>query len=194
MDRTRIGIIGTAGRKEDFNKLSRRLFVKMKDKAWDYITTQLLLKESDICLISGGAAWADHVAVTMYLETYKDSTLHLYLPAQFDLNEVRFKETKGTTIMENKYESGRIANYYHNLFSESAGLKSLRDIARAIEYGADITIDKGFKERNTLIANDVDFLIAFTFGDGPEPKDGGGTYDTWQKCSAPKIHFPIHLL
>jgi len=53
--------------------------------------------------------------------------------------------------------------------------------------------NKGFHDRNTTVAKGCDYLIAFTFGKGDQPADGG-TLDTWKKCplaSAKRVHFPL---
>jgi hypothetical protein len=47
----------------------------------------------------------------------------------------------------------------------------------------------GFHQRNAVVAQS-EVILAFTFGEGPEPKDGG-TMDTWKKSkSKKKIHIP----
>ena len=69
-----VGIIGTAGRKEDGVRLTEgdyRYLVEYIGKA---------VKPNDV-LISGGAAWADHVAVQLFLDG-KAGGLVLHLPAE----------------------------------------------------------------------------------------------------------------
>lgn len=189
-----IGIVGTAGRKEDFNKLSKSKFQLMALTAEDYITQTLMLSWNDVTLVSGGAAWADHIAVQLFLKHREQGAkLQLYLPANIRLDDQQFTEEKHSTIVKSRFDPGRIANYYHSLFKENTGIRSLKEITQAVSLGAKFFVEKGFKERNSLVADNVDFLLAFTFGEGEFPKDGG-TKDTWDKCSAPKMHFPIDKL
>ncbi len=51
---------------------------------------------------------------------------------------------------------------------------------KAIKQGAKTTFSNGFFARNTLVAQDSDYLIALTFGDKEKLKEGG-TADTMRK-------------
>lgn len=144
---------------------------------------------SPITLVSGGAAVADHLAVLLYLNDPK-LQLTLHLPAPFDLQKQQFVETPG-----NMYAPGNIANYYHRKATKSCGVKSLEQIAQAINKGAKVIVTPGFKERNTKVAQESDVLVAFTFGDGAVLKDGG-TLDTTRKflkakAGAPSYHVDL---
>jgi hypothetical protein len=123
-------------------------------------------------LISGGAALSDHIAVRLFLDG-DASKLVLNLPAEWTGHG--FRETSS------KFDTGRTSNWYHSVFSKAVGIDSLRDIQLAIEKGATVkTGAGGFKERNTDVANESDSVLAFTFGNGAQLKDGG-TKDTWDK-------------
>ncbi len=126
-------------------------------------------------LVSGGAAYADHLAVLAYLDgSVPNLTLHL--PAEWPGHG--FKETGS------RFDTGRTSNWYHSLWSEARGVSSLGEIQLAIEKGAEVhTGAGGFKERNTDIARQADVMLAFTFGQGAELKPGG-TADTMGKFLA----------
>lgn len=177
----KVSIIGTAGRKEDGNKMSRGLYVEMYKKAIDILANFELIPRV-VHLVSGGAAWADHIAVSLYLGHFSNQ-LTLHLPALF-------------CIVENKYvplEVADTANYYHKLFAQKMGRSTLEGITKAIEKGAKTTISDDFKARNLKVA-DCDLMIAFTWGEGDEPKQGG-THHTWTHSAAPvKIHVPLKEL
>lgn len=182
----RIGIIGTAGRREDADKLSAKIYARMIAHCRE--TLYDLIQEADwhkLKLVSGGAAYADHLAVHSFLED-EAPALRLYLPAEFK---------KGKFVSSAaRWDAGSIANYYHKKFSDACNLDSLREIALAIEQGAEIRINKaGFKARNLQVARYVDYLIAYTFGEGSIPKDGG-TLHTWKACPSSKKHYPIDKL
>lgn len=55
-------------------------------------TYKTILKEykdtKDIILVSGCAAWADHIAIKLFL-TNRFKKLHLYLPCKLDLNLIK---------------------------------------------------------------------------------------------------------
>ena len=55
---TTVGIIGSAGRKADAKKMTKEIFHAMLDKAEQVITKQFRLNLLQVCLVSGGAAWA----------------------------------------------------------------------------------------------------------------------------------------
>ncbi len=165
----RLGIIGTAGRGSDAAKLTTAHF-RMMTVVAQTVAETLGAKH----LISGGAAWADASAVTLYLDRAVDQ-LTLHLPCEFVADpDPHFVEGRG------QYDPGRSANRYHR----AAKLPGLYDIHAAMSRGAEIHVNPGgFKARNTDVAYEVDTLLAFTFGEGATPADGG-TLDTWRKFTA----------
>lgn len=177
----RIAIIGTAGR-DKTKPMSRELYAKMFGKIKEFHKANLL-SEKEIIWVSGGAAWADHLAVTAW--KYYGGKLRLHLPAE--LTESGFLETK----------DGGVANYYHRLFGAkmdgdpSSTLRSLYALKK--EPAVEMFVYKGFLARNREVAKDCDFAIAFTWGEGDAPRDGG-TLHTWRMIPSPKIHYPIGSL
>lgn len=188
-----LGIIGTAGRKgkdfDDFAHLTAEMFRQMCNIAID-----LCLELRIDGLVSGGAAWADHVAVDLSLNMVVDpGQTTLMLPEVY----------VGRKYKDSGYGStGGTANYYHRRFSQKMGYDTLAQIGQChavLEYKS----GANFFSRNTDIAKSCDYLLAFTFGRGPylTPvahdatvsaadaglKDGG-TADTWKKALCPKWH------
>lgn len=173
-----IAIIGTAGRDKN---------VTMADAHWTHMTTVIFqeLNPEDY-LVSGGAAWADHVAIWAYLNNLC-SGLTLHLPAPF--RQGQYQGAYGT--------SGAACNYYHDKFGKALGIDPYQHIAAAIEKGALVTqqpIAKGYAAmaaRNKLVANDCTHMVAFTFGTGDVPADGG-TKITWD-MAATKLRSHVSL-
>lgn len=163
----KLGIIGTAGRGYDGDKLTTSHWNMMC-----FIAIGLAHGLKTDYLVSGGAAWGDAVAVKLYLEGIV-SKLSLHLPAKFD------KHSNEYFYGNSSFDTGRTSNYYHKKFSDKLGINSLSHIGQAI-LKCDVMMGRDFKERNTLIANEANALLAFTFGDGPTLKDGG-TLDTMKK-------------
>ena len=135
---------------------------------------------------------SDHIAVVQYVQE-KVSGLTLHLPTRWyqDDPSPRFHDNGNSNIMANP---GRSANKLHKQFSDKIGEDTFEHIKTAILLGANYEVHDGFKERNTAVARDSEYLIAFTWNDGKTPKQSGGTHDTWQKHRGKKIHIPIGSL
>jgi len=187
-----IGIIGTAGRGLDAEKINPKLWKKMlvdvenrlKVEPNDFPATSLfdIENRNELILVSGGAALSDHLAVQAFLNGWA-SGLILYMPAEW--NGKKFVEGSG------KFDCGRIANYYHRNFSKKAKIDSLSQLEEVRKMGAKFIVNlNGFKARNKQVAKIVNRLIAYTFNEGEEPGDGG-TAHTWGLCGAPKIHVSL---
>lgn len=184
----RVSIIGTAGRKDDGRKMSSDLYQKMIAKS-----TEIILENTMGCehldLISGGAAWSDHIAIEIFLncpEKYREKVnLTLHLPAVFNMGQNKYDG-------EHWKSAGSISNYYHSMFSKKIGRDTLKDITKAFEKGAKIKYYKGFYARNKEVGK-TDLLIAFTWGIGGV-KDGG-TKNTWNGSKATKkVHVKLRKL
>ena len=118
-------------------------------------------------LISGGAAWSDHLAISLYLAN-QAQRLTLFIPSLWDQKRCLFYGNNNANT----------ANYYHRLFSEKMGGNTLNGIQRAIDKGAIIhEIKEGFFARNLLVGQ-TDILIAFGWEKGEKPQTKG-TLHTW---------------
>jgi hypothetical protein len=164
----KIAIIGTAGR--DKTKPMTRLL-------WDWMVedaTRRIPKGAH--LVSGGAAWADHLAVELFrIEHAAKLTLHL--PAPLGIQGFNGPSKSAATA----------ANYYHSLFGQVIGRNTVKDIIQSVAcsecnyttepeapgYGAMFA-------RNAKVARTADELLAYTFGPGGVPADGG-TKNTWDQ-------------
>ena len=195
-----IAVIGTAGRdtydgaKVDGSRIQPEDFAAMKAHVVSKITPEVVL-------VSGGAAWADHVAVQLFLEG-KVSGLILHLPAEINPKTGMFYDAGYGSV-------GYTANRLHRAFAKKMDMSSdratLEEISKAIEMGATVTYGDGeapssvgwgeeseFKKRNSKVAADTTAgVFAFTF----DPKTGksgmtepgdGGTKDTWYKIKLPR--------
>jgi hypothetical protein len=170
---TTFAIVGTAGRKDDANRLSKNHFEAMCECA------RLLLKQFEESeygvdtLVSGGAAWADHVAVKLFLNK-EAPKLKLFLPCQYDANANMFDPTPlNEHEREEGYSTGETANRLHGRFSRKVGFSSLGELSLAIQQGAQVYVPRGgFYGRNAMVAQS-DIILAMTFGDKEWLKEGG---------------------
>jgi hypothetical protein len=179
----KIAIIGTAGR----DKL-----IPMSKELWRWMIRDVSsdVREDDT-VISGGAAWADHLAVELFL-TGKCKDIILHLPAPFCLQTKRFSDAAYN-------KTSRACNFYHEKFSQIIGYDSLRQIAEVIDSKQFVTYEpksngySGMFGRNDKVAAGCDFMLAYTFGRGDIPKDGGTKY-TWDKCKVRKQHIALPMI
>jgi hypothetical protein len=174
-----IGVIGTAGRKDDESKLGVL--------EWEFMVKscgKLIESTCSNILVSGGAAWADHVAVHMFLNNPTKLKLILHLPAEFE--DGKFSEST---------PDGKTANFYHKQFSEKLGVDSLAQIKEAIRLGCDVSYYGGFKIRNLYVARDSELMLAFTFGDDKNLKDGGTkhTFEEFLRKEIRGLGFHVNL-
>lgn len=173
----KIAIIGTAGRDKS---------MPMTLALWQWMINDLAgrINHTDH-LISGGAAWADHLAVSAFLNGFcKELTLHM--PAPFD----------GRFIGPSN-SAASAANYYHDRFSQAIGIDTLEEISLAAAgdnchgtFESERAGYSGMFARNNKVASGCDRMLAYTFGTGDTPADGG-TRDTWDKCRGERVHIPL---
>ena len=167
-------IVGTAGRKDDAKRLSKSHFDAMCNIAVGLIDQCAENNYPITHLVSGGAAWADHVAVKLFLDK-KVSNLRLFLPCEFEGGTF-----KDNGICDSTKNPGGTCNYYHKKFQLTTHINSLSQLQIAKGEGAEfINVDKGFYARNALVAKS-DFILAMTFCNGDIVKDGG-TSDTIER-------------
>jgi hypothetical protein len=129
------------------------------------IINSLMVPHEQYALVSGAAAYSDHLAVSLF-NRGEARALTLHLPCEFDMGLGRFV---GGQI-------ANTANYWHEIFSDIIyrnGSKSLSEIKEAIETGAQITVSSGFFERNVLVARDSEYLIAFSESQNGKIKSKG---------------------
>lgn len=190
-----ISIIGSAGRKNDANIVSLDLYNKLLSKAEQIITEEFKLNWQDITLVSGGAAFCDHLAVSLF-NKYHDNIqkLILYLPCKYDRSKERYHDNGQSQWFNNP---GRTSNYYHDNFIRKTGINSLKELGNLINNDKVIFNEpddksKGFHARNSLVAKS-NYMIAFTGGsDSLDNLTIGGTSDTWKKCKTNKEN-KVHI-
>lgn len=186
-----VSIIGTSGRTSDpqSGELTLTIFDRMITRARDIIS-QYYPDPSKVMLVSGAAAWADHVAVRLYL-TGAYAGLKLFVPAKW--SDRKFADTG---VVDWRANPGGTLNYYHRAFSAKIGTDTLSEIGTAVERGAIINAQSGsFHQRNGEVAKAGSLVIAFTWSESGKP-ESGGTADTWKKIpdGVNKIHVSLKTL
>jgi hypothetical protein len=183
-----VAVIGTAGGRGGAARLNKFTFDAMCVDAERVISGVLGLDARSVCLVSGGAAWADHVAVRLFLSG-KFAGLVLHLPAKWQTT-ASFYDSGGRMWTDNP---GRVENDYHRKFSGALGVNTLHEIEKARLGGAAIFDHyEGFHARNLAVAKAA-CLVAYSFSDGGAPTEGG-TKHTWTHCVGRRVHRPISQL
>src|SRR5437879_6373507 len=148
---SRFSIIGTAGRSNaPVEKMTHELYQKMIAAAIEAINT---CGVNPVILVTGGAAWSDHVAVDLFLNRDKYPLLktqilglELHLPAKFNLDTSRYHDTGSRDWRTNP---GHTSNFYHEKFSATLGQpdgskdRSFQELNQAIRNGAKVTVYNG---------------------------------------------------
>ena len=164
-----LAIIGTAGRGDDEGKLNRGVYDLMVRGAKGMIAALAKSGHPVSGLVSGGAAYGDHVAVTLFLEgVVPELTLHF--PCGFLSATDGFYDMGGNAGWF--INPGRTCNVYHRKFTARTGIPSLRELATAVERGAKVEAGGGMFKRNDRVAR-ADAALAMTYGAGHRVKDGG---------------------
>ncbi len=197
----RVAIIGSAGRSGSWKGMTPLLYRNMVEIARHLIEERAASDEAwewgNIELVSGGAAWSDHVAISLFLtKGIAGFPLVLHLPAKFDDETERYA----------KDAVGGVANFHHENFSERLTIDSkggidrgasLRTIASIINRDdVFVYVTPGFKERNAKIAEDAEAVIAFTDGVRDTPSSRG-TKHCWGLIDVPpanKVHVSLFHL
>lgn len=187
----KIGIIGTSGRRDDAAKLTRELYDLAYSKLLEVLEAVPLDQRE---IVSGGAAWMDHLAVRLYGNVAL-ATLELHLPCGWNSQERCFHTRAYRRASQGGSEDpGQVLNNYHRAFGEAIGRDTLDDLEQIRSTGVPFTVCDGFHARNRLVG-EVDWLIAFTFAPGDRPPSDGGTRHCWDHSRAPrKTHISLEAL
>lgn len=200
-DMTRIAIIGSAGRKTDAPKMNKALYERMVTTTHNVITVDFKLDPKDVTLISGGAAWSDAVAVSLFIRGGYGG-LQLYVPCDFTSKNVYFDNGERGSYAW-KTNAGQTLNYYYKSFSAKMGRNMLLDIRKAITMGAVLCLpstdakrksDSALHERNIAVAESAHRVIAYTWGPSEEQLADGGTKHTFEQCKGIRKHVPLHTV
>lgn len=177
-----LAVIGTAGRDGNPN-LTRRLWEDMRDHFSAYLYANNVKH-----IVSGGAAWADHLAVFAKLNGLVDR-LTLFLPAPINYSG----------YIGPSRSAASASNYYHKRFSQTIISDSLVQINQVLSLpGVNVNFEpeaNGYKNmfvRNIKVAAFSTSILAYTFNTFNFPADGG-TRHTWDVSNAKtKVHVDLN--
>jgi hypothetical protein len=195
----RLAVIGTAGRQDDAARMTLALYDRMFESL-----SEMIGRWKIEAVVSGGAAWSDHLAVRAYLEGVVPN-LVLFLPAEFNSANKAFVPNPKV-----QFNPGQTLNNYHRAFSRQTGLDSLGEIAAALQKNSVVAeVHPGFHRRNSEVASFSNYLVAYTFGNQPSVElspdhpafvnakaaglKDGGTAHTFGECWNAEIKAHVNL-
>lgn len=183
----KLAIIGSAGRHGDSKYVTEEVYDKMLELTKEFIKEL----DDEIILVSGGAAFSDHLAITTYLSNTISKEelvngIELHLPAMWNNRLGEYRTSS----------AGNTSNYYHRKFSTKVfgdiynSLEDIDTLVKSEKFHIDIFYYDGFKLRNIQVGK-VDAILAFTNSNTGNPKPGG-TSHTWCNSSATiRRHYDI---
>lgn len=193
---SKLAIIGTAGRGDDGPKLAARTeeyYHRMLDCV-RHVAGRVGAKT----LVSGGAAWADYLAIALFLHHPDDFTLELELPAHWIEDPHLGAVYYDTGVRDWEANPGGTSNHYLRKMSEqcfgfSTGYVPFEGMWDAQKHSrCTLRVTHGFHARNLLVAQ-ADHCLAMTFGDGKQLKDGGTAHTMRAFLERPNHGEAYHL-
>jgi hypothetical protein len=181
-----IAIIGTRG---DVSKekivYTKHQYEKMLTLSEEYIQS-LPYAYSEICLLSGGCSFSDHIVITLFNKAKQEYTpfhsLIIFSPAKWDKIHKRYLLSSNRTAKE--------LNSLHEEFSKRLLRNTLEEIDE-IQKHPNVTFDASsysYLQRNRKIAETCkDVLIAFGWKESIDKLLLSGTRKTWDLAKNTKL-------
>lgn len=152
-------------------------------------------------LVSGGAAWADHMAVLLFLSDPARFTLQIEAPDEMvtaPSGGLQYADTgeRGPRSFINN--PGGTSNHYLQAFADALAItrpqwSPFLDFALVAGHPrVTIRVTHGFQARNLLVAG-AQNALAMTFGEGSLLKDGGTANTMNAFLSRPDHGLAYHL-
>jgi hypothetical protein len=164
-----IAIVGTAGRGADGKRLNIDVYQRMLESVQAAVGK--LTSGAPWKAVSGGSAWADHVAVSLFLSG-NASALELHVPAELHFDGYVDNGAVGSDAW--KINPGARLNELHATFSQATNRDSFVDICDAsLRPNFSVELTPGMHPRNLKVAERAQHCIALTFGSGARVADGG---------------------
>lgn len=181
-----IGIIGTRG---DVPKekiiYTKDQYEKIVTISEEYIQS-LPYANSEICLVSGGCSFSDHIVITLFNKAKQEyipfHSLIIFSPSKWDKVNKRYLISYSKTAKE--------LNLLHDTFSKRLSRNTLAEIDE-IQKDSTVMFDETsftYLQRDKKIADKCqDVLIAFGWKESINKILFGGTKKTWDLAKNTKI-------
>lgn len=137
-------------------------------------------KKSDITLVSNGYPWINHIPVTLFLQTDDYAGIELCMPTEINPKERKFLNT----------HEGRVLNNLFGIWKGTTSIDGLDNLARIVKArkpNKKQIIKRGYKQANTMMVRNCDYVLYFDFGETPSG-------ELWDKILCNKEYFSIGTL
>jgi len=180
-EKKRIGIVGYYGASP---LMTAANLEKMADECLEIIVQDFGLKLSDCVLVANGATWANHVPLVLRNRHPEDVTIEFVMGARWDHTHRRFQ----------KRGMGQSLNQSHYLMKQRLAIPlsfaTLKDIAAAVEAGAEIKFEDSAATRNNTIRGLCDYLIYMPLEEDDDnnlSRFGGGIFNGIRQSSRKRL-------
>lgn len=137
-------------------------------------------KKSDITLVSNGYPWINHIPLSLFLKTdIADAYagIELCMPTEISPKERKFLNT----------HEGRVLNDLFSKYKEITDIDGLDNLARIVEArkpNKKQIVKRGYKQANTMMVRNCDYVLFFGFTEFPES-------ELWDKILCNKEYYNI---
>jgi hypothetical protein len=177
----RIGIITTILIHDLWKYISNIEIINYVEKILlEYIENNNL-KYEEITLISNGYPWIEHIPVNLYLKNENTpnsfGNIELYMPTGINSKEEQFLNT----------HEGRVLNSLHNKYKSITNIDSLENLTKITKYTKPqkkIIIKRGYKQANTLMVRNCDYVLVFGLTETPQE-------ELWNKILCKKAYYKL---
>jgi hypothetical protein len=192
----KIGITTTFSYSELSKSFHKPDVLKYVENIFNEFINKNNFKKSDIILVSNGYPWIDHIPVTLFLlnensintanNTFENSTdtkieeykgIELCMPTEVNSKTCQFLNT----------HEGRSLNEMHNKYKEISSIDSLNNLSKIVKIkksNVKSLIKRGFKQANTMMVRNCDYVLVFGLETVPEG-------ELWNKILCKKEYFSL---
>lgn len=176
----KIGIITPILIHELDKYLNNTKVLEYVEKVYNEFIEKNKLKKSEIILVSNGYPWINHVPVSIFLKN-EDSEgyagIELCMPTEVNSKQKEFLNT----------HEGRVLNVLFRKYKEITnidGLENLSRIVQARKSNKKSIIKRGYKQANTMMVRNCDYVLVFGFSETPES-------ELWNKILCHKEYYVV---
>lgn len=196
----KIGIITTIPYFQLSKNFDNSKIIEYVETVFNDFTNKYNFKKSDIILVSNGYPWIDHVLVNLFLlneDKNKNKSedinnnnnnnsndeyvgIELCMPTEINHKTQNFLNT----------HEGRSLNELHNKYKEISGIDSLNNLSRIVQAkksNKKSIIKRGFKQANTVMVRNCDYVLVFGLSEIPDS-------EIWNKILCEKEYYTIKMI